>query len=166
MRVYCICKVILGCRICYKHRKWIVDRTDLRTFRRDGSGAGGQLAIKLSVCWERGGHLSCCCNINVRCYKLQVIPAEFFLTLPISDCWMSKYWPLHLELDSLLSLWRLKRKKSCECFSYCKFWWAGMNKLDTKVFKCFRFPRTCSQMGESPQPRKTTRKMKGTQKKQ
>lgn len=40
-----------------------------------------------------------------------------------------------------------------------------MNKLDTKVFKCFRFPRTCSQTGESPQPRKTTRKMKHTHKK-
>lgn len=37
-------------RICYKHRKWIVDGTDLRTFRCDHAGAGGQLVIELSVC--------------------------------------------------------------------------------------------------------------------
>lgn len=37
-------------RICYKHRKWIVDGADLRTFRRDHAGAGGQLVIELSVC--------------------------------------------------------------------------------------------------------------------
>lgn len=35
---------------------------------------------------EREGHLSCCCNINIRCHKPQVIPAEFVLTLPVLGC--------------------------------------------------------------------------------
>lgn len=40
--------------------------------------------LSSTVYAERGGHLSRCCSTNIRCYKLQVIPAEPAVTLPIS----------------------------------------------------------------------------------
>lgn len=84
-------------RICYKHRKWIVDGTDLATFRRDHTVAGGQLVIEPSVRWERerGGHLSCCCcNTIKHCHKLQVIPTD-----------ISSLWWLHLKKVDLYTPW-------------------------------------------------------------
>lgn len=106
-------------RICYKHRKWIVDSTDLRTFRRDHTGAGGQLVIELSVCWARGTSLPLLQTliytaINYRWFQQSFSSLCLFQAVECEN--VDLYAPSQTAC-SLCGGWR--RKKSCECFSCC-----------------------------------------------
>lgn len=66
-------------RICYKHRKWIVDGTDLRTFRRDHTGPGGH------ACYRAGRRLEeRDVSPAAASHTLQVIPAAPSLASPAS----------------------------------------------------------------------------------
>lgn len=114
-------------RICCKHGKWMVDSADLRTFRRDQLVQGASFLLG-SVYAEGEGHLSRCGNTNIRGYNYR-----WFQQNLSSVC----LFLLNVKKADLYTLWRLKWKASWLWSIH--LWWAVINKLETKVIRCFWF---------------------------
>lgn len=148
-------------RICYKHRKWIVDSTDLRTFRRDHTGAGGQLVIELSVCWARGTSLPLLQTliytaINYRWFQQSFSSLCLFQAVECEN--VDLYAPSQTAC-SLCGGWRRKKKLWMFQPLCIKLWWAVMNKMEARIIRWFRFHLraffilyVCSQMWKSTLP--------------
>lgn len=76
VRLCCICKAIsrFTTKNFSKHINWIVDRTDLRTFRRDGMMQ--EVSLISSSATLREGDISPTAAVSC-CFKLLVFPTQF-----------------------------------------------------------------------------------------